>query len=127
MGRFAQPIEGEDTACVQVRFANGALGEVLTSWAFANPHGTHQVHALGEKGEIFGSGNTLGILRAGRKEPAFRKFKAVDTFAAEIAHFAACLGSGRRPIHSVEEGRAVLEVILGAASDAKGWQRLARP
>lgn len=126
MGRFLQRIEGEDTACVQVRFANGALGEILTSWAFANPTGSHQVHVIGEKGEIFGSGNTLGILRAGKKAPTLKTFKAVDTFSAEIAHFADCLRRGARPLHSVEEGRAVLEVILQAAGDARGWQRFAR-
>src|SRR5688572_17507626 len=40
MGRYVQQIEGEDTASVQVRFASGALGEILTSWAFPLPHGT---------------------------------------------------------------------------------------
>ena len=35
--RFVQAIEGEDTASVTVRFANGAIGEILTSWAFPLP------------------------------------------------------------------------------------------
>jgi predicted dehydrogenase len=123
MGRYVQQIEGEDTASVQVRFANGALGEILTSWAFPLPHGTHQVHVMGEKGQLFGSENTLYHLPKGATEPTKRTFDAVDTFEAEIAHFADCLREGRRPIHSVEEGRAVLELILNASKSASGWQQ----
>src|SRR5439155_11808953 len=87
MGRFVQNIEGEDTASVQVRFANGVIGEILTSWAFPLPHGTHHIHIMGEKGEIFGSADTLYQLPRGAKEPTRVEFPAVDTFEAEIAHF----------------------------------------
>ncbi len=122
MGRFVQQIEGEDTASVQVRFASGALGEILTSWAFPLPYGTHQIHVMGEKGQIFGSENTLYHLPKGSTEPTKRTFDAVDTFEAEIGHFADCLREGKRPIHGVEEGRAVLELILNASKNADGWQ-----
>ena len=124
MARFVQKIEGEDTASVQVRFANGALGEVLTSWAFANPYGTHQIHVVGEKGQVFGSGSDLYYLPDGYAEPARIKLSGGDTFADQMAHFAQCLTTGTRPLHSVAEGRAVLEIILAATKDAKGWQTL---
>lgn len=122
MGRYIQPIDGEDTACVQVRFENGAIGEIFTSWAFHLPHGTHQIHVIGEDGQIFGSGDTLFHLPRGWSEPAKREFPETDTFVAEIGHFADCLRENRRPIHGVEEGRAVLDLILRAAESAKGWQ-----
>ena len=125
MGRFVQKIEGEDTASVQVRFENGAIGEILTSWAFPLPHGTHHIHIMGEKGEIFGSDNTLYHLPRGAKEPTKRDFEPADTFVEEIAHFADCLREGKRPIHGVEEGRAVLELILKASQTAEGWQQTA--
>jgi predicted dehydrogenase len=125
MGRFVQPIEGEDTASVQVRFENGAIGEILTSWAFALPYGTHHIHVVGEKGQIFGSDNTLYHLPKGATEPSKRSFTEVNTFEAEIGHFADCLREGKRPIHSVEEGRAVLELILKACESGEGWQRAA--
>jgi predicted dehydrogenase len=125
MGRFNLTIDGEDTASVQVRFANGAIGEILTSWAFPNPYGTHQIHVVGEKGQIFGSENTLYHLPNGYSEPAKRTFPSTDTFEAEIGHFADVLRDGRRPLHSVEEGRAVLELILNAATSAEGWQQTA--
>ena len=122
MGRFVQPIEGEDTASVQVRFANGAIGEILTSWAFTLPHGTHHIHVVGEEGQIFGSNDTLYHLPKGFTEPAKRSYQPVDTFEAEIGHFADCLREGKRPIHGVEEGRAVLELILKACESGEGWQ-----
>jgi predicted dehydrogenase len=125
MGRFCQPIEGEDTASVQVRFENGAIGEILTSWAFALPYGTHQIHVVGEKGQIFGSAETLYYLPKGFSEPTKRTFEQVGTFEAEIEHFADCLREGKRPSHGVEEGRAVLELILKATECAEGWQKCA--
>lgn len=127
MARFQMQIEGEDTASVQVRFSNGAIGEIFTSWAFANPSGTHQIHIIGEKGQIFGSGSMLNYLPAGYAQPAVMNLKQVDTFSEQILHFAECLRTGRRPIHSMEEGKQVLEVIYQAAKDAAGWQKYTAP
>src|SRR4029079_11877606 len=110
------------TASVHVRFASGAIGDILTSWAFPLPHGTHQIHIMGEQGEIFGSENTLYHLPRGGKDPPRRDFGDTNTFEAEIAHFADCLREDKRPIHSVEEGRAVLELILKATQTAGNWQ-----
>jgi len=125
MGRYAQNIEGEDTASVTIRFAGGAIGEILTSWAFPNPYGTHQIHVIGDKGQIFGSESTLYHLKNGEKEPTKQTFPETQTFEAELVHFAECLSNGKRPIHSVEEGRAVLELILGATANAGAWRETA--
>ena len=119
---FREPLDGEDTASVQVEFENGILGEIFTSWAMHMPHGTHQIHVIGEKAQLFGSENDLFLLPNGFKEPARRWFSPVDTFEAEIGHFADCVLEGKRPIHSVEEGRAVLELILRASESAAGWR-----
>lgn len=127
MARFHMSIEGEDTANVQVRFRNGTIGEILTSWAFANPSGTHQIHVIGEKGQIFGSGSTLNYLPAKYAQPAVMNFKQVDAFVEQILHFTQCLQTGKRPIHSTEEGRQVLKVIYQATKDAAGWQKYAAP
>jgi predicted dehydrogenase len=125
MTRHRSPIDGEDSASVTVRFAGGAIGEVHSSWAYQLPYGTHHIHVLGEKGQIFGSDDTLYHLPIGFNEPAKRAFSSVHTFVAEIGHFADCLREGRRPLHSVEEGRAVLALILQAAASAEGWQATA--
>jgi predicted dehydrogenase len=122
MGRYKQAIEGEDTASVQVRFENGAIGEILTSWAFPLPYGTQHIHVMGDKGQVFGSDSTLYHLPHGWSEPSKRTFGEVQTFEAELVHFAQCLREGKCPIHSVEEGRAVLELILKATESARGWK-----
>ncbi len=126
MSRYHMDIEGEDTASVQVRFENGVIGEIFTSWAMHKPYGTHQIHAVGNEGELFGSGSELYYLPRGFSEPAKLTLPTIDsTFTAEIGHFADSLRSGERPLHSVEEGRAVLELILRARESAQGWQATA--
>ena len=122
MARRRVEIEGEDIASVQVRFANGAIGEILTSWAFQLPYGSHMIHAVGEKGQIFGSGNELFLLPNGEKEPQKRVLSGGDLFGDQMEHLADCLIGGTQPIHGAEEGRAVLQIIRRASDDAEGWQ-----
>lgn len=122
MGRFHLTIEGEDTAAVQVRFASGIIGDILTSWAMPLPYGMHQIHVVGEHGQLFGSENNLYFLPQGAKEPALFTFPAVDTFVEEIGHFAECLLEGKSPLHGPQEGKEVLEVIVRATENAAGWQ-----
>ena len=121
MARFLQEIDGEDTASVSVRFANGSVGELLTSWAFNNPAGTHQIHVVGDKAQLYGSENVLYFHPHGEKTPTEQSFPTVDTFAAELKHLADCLIEGKPPVCSVAEGRAVLDLILQATESAKGW------
>src|SRR6266480_6209835 len=58
----------------------------------------------------------------GFKESAKQTFPAVETLAAEIGHFAESLINGTRPVHSAQEGRDVLEIVLKAAESADEWQ-----
>jgi predicted dehydrogenase len=125
MGRFAQEIEGEDTASVQVRFANGVMGEIFTSWALNRPYGTHDVHVVGDLGEIFGTGNLLYHLPRGFKTPSEKILREADTFSDQMGCFADCILKGERPPHGPEEGREVLKIILKAAESAEGWQKTA--
>ena len=122
MGRFRMQLEGEDTASVQVRFANGIIGEIFTSWAMPRPHGTHDLHIIGEKGEVFGTGSRVYHLPTGEKTPTEKTLPEVHTFSAQIGCFADCIREGKRPPHGPEEGREVLRVILKAAESAEGWQ-----
>lgn len=126
MGRFEHAIEGEDTASVQVRFSNGVIGEIFTSWALTRPYGTHDLHVIGDLGEIFGTGSNLYYLPRGFKTPSEKILREADTFADQIGHFADCLLKSAKVPHGPEEGRDVLKVILKAAEDAEGWQKSAR-
>jgi predicted dehydrogenase len=125
MGRFVQPIEGEDTASVQVRFNNGVIGEILSSWAFNRPHGTHEVHVVGDLGEVYGTGNKLYYLPRGFQMPSEKTLREADTFADQMGHFADCLLKSAKVPHGPEEGRDVLKIILKASESAEGWQKTA--
>lgn len=121
-GRYRQAIEGEDTASVQVLFENGVIGEILTSWAFARPHGTHAIHLIGDQGELFGTNNVLYYLPLGAVEAERIELPPVRTFTEQLAYFADCVLAAKRPLHSVEESREVLSLILQATESAAGWE-----
>jgi len=123
MARFHQRIQGEDTASVQILFENGSIGEIFTSWAMQRPYGTHDLHIIGDKGELFGTGNTLYYLPEGYDQPACIKLPEVDTMTEQMGYFVDCVREGKRPLHSVEESRDVLRVILDATKNAAGWEK----
>jgi predicted dehydrogenase len=125
MSRFSQEIEGEDTASVQVRFNNGVIGEIFTSWSLNRPYGTHEVHVVGEKGEVFGTGSVVYNLPRGADKPTEKNLPEVQTFDDQMACFADCIRNGTKPPHGPEEGRAVLQIILKASESAEGWQETA--
>jgi predicted dehydrogenase len=126
MGRYEHEIEGEDTASVQVRFSNGVIGEIFTSWAMSRPYGTHDLHVIGDLGEIFGTGSVLYHLPRGFKTPSEKILRESDTFSEQMGHFADCLLKGLPVPHGPEEGREVLKIILKAAESAEGWQKTVR-
>jgi predicted dehydrogenase len=106
-------MDGEDSARVLVRFDDGMVGEVVTSWAYNAPPFAEKFSVCGELGSLWSDATTL-YHRTGQGEPVVTRFPAVDTTAAEIADFVACVREGRRPIHTESEGTDVLEVILAA-------------
>src|SRR5699024_7346382 len=106
-------MEGEDSAQVLVRFDSGAVGQMVTSWAYQAAPGTDRFSVVGEKGSLRSDGSTLRVQVRGEEEPVF-EHEQVETFSAEIAHFVDCLIAGARPIHTEVEGVSVLGVILAA-------------
>ena len=113
-GRYhIHTLEGEDSALVIVRFANGAMGEVLTSWAWEWPEGSWQFQIIGEKGQLFGRGRKILHKPIGW-QPATLELGQRNNFAAELEHFTDCLAEGKRPVNTNVEGTAVLKLILGA-------------
>lgn len=106
-------LDGEDSAQVLVRFADGAVGNIVTSWAYDAPPGTWKVQVVGERGYLYADKTVLHYRLLG-EQPVAIAFDAVNTFDAEIADFIACLRERRRPIQTEADGIAVLKVILGA-------------
>jgi predicted dehydrogenase len=111
-------LEAEDSAQVLVRFDNGVLGSISSSWAFQAPPDTERFSAVGERGSLRSDGVSLSYTLRG-SETVTIGFPAVHEFGAEIAHFADCVRFGTRPIHTHEEGITVLGLIRAAYESAR--------
>jgi predicted dehydrogenase len=111
-------MEGEDSAQVLVRFANGVVGQMVTSWAYDPAPGTEKFSVVGELGSLTGTADSVTYrLRSGEEETF--EFPETDAFVTEIGDFADCLREGRRPLHTEVEGIAVLGVLLAAYEGAR--------
>jgi predicted dehydrogenase len=111
-------MEGEDSAQVLVRFDHGVVGQMVTSWAYTPAPITERFSVVGERGSLFSpDGVSLtvtprdGVSQTYSAEP-------VDTFVAEIGHFADSLIAGTRPLHTEVEGIAALGILLAAYQGA---------
>ena len=113
-------MEGEDSAQVLVRFDNGVVGQMVTSWAYDPAPVTERFSVVGERGSLHSVGKGVGLrvhLRDGTTQAW--DFDAVDTYVAEIGHFADALIAGTRPIHTEIEGIAALGILLAAYAGAR--------
>jgi len=111
-------MEGEDSAQVLVRFDNGVVGHLVTSWAYDPAATTERFSAVGELGALRGDERSLTVtLRSG--EIQRYTWPEVDTYIAEIGHFADCLREGARPPHTEHEGIEVLTILLAAYEGAR--------
>ncbi|WP_144762923.1 Gfo/Idh/MocA family protein [Curtobacterium sp. 9128] len=111
-------MEGEDSAQVLVRFDNGVVGSIVTSWAYQATPNTERFSVVGELGSLYSDGTTLQLTRRGG-EPETSTFEPVHEFAAEIRHFATAISEGSRPVQTEEEGIAVLGIILAAYESSR--------
>ena len=95
-----------------VRFDNGVVGHLVTSWAYDPPPGTERFSVVGERGSLHSDGRSLTVTLRGSGSQTY-DFEDVDTFVSEIGHFADCLRSGTSAAHR-EGGIDVLCLILAA-------------
>ena len=119
LGKYVHKgIEGEDCANVLVRFENGSVGFIYTSWAWEWPVGHNQFHVIGEKGQMYGRGNKFSV-KLLDQEPVETELPKRHEFHAEVDHFIQCLETKTPPVQSHIEGIDVLKVILSAYEAAK--------
>lgn len=111
-------MEGEDSAQVLVRFDNGVVGQLATSWAYQAAPGTERFSVVGDRGSLSSDGTTLSLRLRGERRTQVFDVEPVHEFAAEIEHFAAAIRNGTRPLHTEEEGIQVLGIILAAYRSA---------
>jgi predicted dehydrogenase len=118
-GTYVAQMDGEDTALVLVKFANGAIGQIFTGEGFAFPANDAKFHAIGERGEVFGNRYDFYAKPRGMGEPSRRVFPTDPngnqaTFDATILHVYDSIVTGQAPIQTHHDGRRVLEVIQAA-------------
>jgi predicted dehydrogenase len=101
-----------------VRFDNGVVGSITTSWAYQAPTSAERFSVAGERGSLHSDGARLAYRLRGQDEVTL-DFEPVHEFAAEVEHFARAILERRRPLHTHVEGTQVLGMILAAYESAR--------
>lgn len=122
-------IEGlpaEDTGSLMVRFEDGTIGSMVTSWAFASVGNWH-FEVVAEHGSLAGSGTQLLHQVHGWPEPSTRSYDPVHSFTAEISHFLDVVLNGADSIATFEQGARVLQVTKAAYLSAETHRSVMLP
>ncbi len=133
-GIVVQEMEGEDTNLVTVRFRNGAMGSLITSWGIPIPGPQAHFAVYGTEGCLWQEGESL-FLHSRRlpeglsyhKEPTPVEVPSVNTYEAECAHFVDCILQDKKPITNGREARKDLEIIVAAYQSAQTGKAVELP
>jgi predicted dehydrogenase len=127
MGRLMHHgLPSEDSGSLTIRFESGAIGNMVTTWAFSLAE-NRQFEAAGEFGALSGGFNDLVVQLHGMPAAAHATWPEVHTFTAEIGHFLDVLQKGATPIAGFAEGARVLQVIKGAYLSAAEGRTVTLP
>lgn len=118
MGSYRLGLQDEDTANVMLKFPDGVMGNIFTSWAMNSPGNRPIMFSVhGEGGQIWGESDRLYFKPIGLAKPAVTEYPGWDyaaSFKAEIAHFVDSIEKGYEPLHSVDEATDTLRIIMAA-------------
>lgn len=107
-------MEGEDTAQVSVKFADGSVGVILQSWASGMDQGISGIRILGEKGNLI---ITDALYHNGERIDGDVEYG--DSFKGQARAFVDAVRLGRQPVSTLEDVKNTLRVIY-AAYDGEG-------
>jgi predicted dehydrogenase len=114
MGRLMHHgLPSEDSGSLTLRFEDGSIGEMLTTWAFSLVD-NRQFEAAGEFASLAGGFGDLVVQHHGSPAAARSTWPDVHTFTAEIGHFLDVMQKGAEPRAGFAEGARALQVIKGA-------------
>jgi predicted dehydrogenase len=117
-------MEGEDSARVLVRFEDGAVGQITTSWAYDPAPFTGRFSVAGQHGSLWSDGTTLHHQVRGAAVTT-TAYPRLDSVPAICADFTARIRDKVRPVHTEREGTDVLKVILAAYRSAQEQRTVA--
>lgn len=116
----------EDTGQVVVRFASGAIGEILTSWAF-DVVGARHFEVSAENGALAGAPTYLQHHLYNWPAPQQRDFTPLPTFTSEIGHFIDVVTKGADNPATIDTAARALQLIKGAYLSAQLGQTVTLP
>ena len=82
---YVAQMDGEDTALVLVKFANGAIGQIFTGEGFVFPANDAKFHVIGERGEVYGNRQEV-FTQAARLRGAIGRTFPVDPTEQRLRH-----------------------------------------
>ena len=88
-----------------------------------NPVGAHQIHAIGSKGQLYGSKTDLYFLPLGFSDPAHIEFQPAHGIPTAVQHFIECIEKKKKPVTDLQQGIDVLDLILRATANQKKKKR----
>ena len=116
----------EDTGVIMVRFASGAIGEILTSWAFAPVGGWH-FEVAAQHGSVAGSRTRLVHQLHGWTDAVEIANEPAHTFTTEVAHFLDVVQRGAESQATFAHAARVLQVTMAAYASAEAKRVIALP
>ena len=138
-------LEGEDTSMLTVKFDNGVIGSVLTSWAALGPRHDIRIEVHGTDGTVVDKGgfgtpyprvaDTLVLhsrkIEGSEPEGGLRidliAHPHQDDFAVECREFVDWIGADRdSPINAIE-GRKDLEIVEAGYRSAQSGEAVRLP
>jgi predicted dehydrogenase len=127
MDRFLIPgLPQEDTGAVTVVFESGAIGQILTTWAFSAMWDL-QFEVFGELGNLAGTPTKVFHGLHGWAEPAIKDVPSTHTFTAEVTHFLDVIQNGAESLAPFEIGARVLQVTKAAYKSVAEKRTVALP
>ena len=123
---FVKELPAEDTGSLQVRFASGAIGQILTSWAFSTV-GEWHFEVAAENGALAGGGSRLVHQLHGWPSQAERTVDTAHTFTGEVTHFLDVLQNGAPNQASFRHGARVLQLTKAAYRAAEERRTMTLP
>jgi predicted dehydrogenase len=115
-------IEAEDTALIQVRFRNGAIGNLITSWGTRVTPNQPRFSIIGTEASLWNPWNTEDLVYKYANDPIktiVETYPKANNVALECQHFVESILQDKKPITSGEEGRKDLEIVLASYQSAE--------
>jgi predicted dehydrogenase len=125
-------MEGEDTATIQVKYENGATGQLVVSWGMRMFTPFPWLAVYGSEGTMFDMGDGFFVFSAtdsryndnGKPVRLFDTMREAYTIPAEMQHFVDRMRDGKEFDVTGEEARADLEIVEVATRSAEIGQAI---